>query len=43
MIVRNKEITIATVNAKPAVEKLLTMSTKVALVKDEQNVNIKKI
>lgn len=40
---RGKKIAIITISVKPMFEKLLTTSTKVALVKDVQNVNMGKI
>lgn len=41
--VRDRKIATITASAKPAVEKLLTVSIKVALVEDGQDVSMKKI
>lgn len=42
LAVRVRKIAITTVSTKPVIEKLLTLSTKVVLMNDECNVNMKR-
>lgn len=43
LAIKDKKVAITTISAKPAIQRLLTMSVKVVLVEDRQNLNIKKI
>lgn len=43
LVVRRKKIAITTLGTKPAIEKLLMVSTKMAFAEDGQDVSVKKV
>lgn len=43
LAIKNKKVAITTINAKPTMRKLLIASTKVVLIKDGQDVSMRKV